>query len=180
MIIGLAAAALAAQAVGQDIAAEFRGRIFMGGGPNQPGALTTRLIVNGYTNLDEVRKLQDRLVAGDVDGFYNEFRAMKKGEMRFVGGAGLQIIFNCAQEQQTEKGIKIFLISDSRSIESGVSKRVSGTALFLVVLLDLDKEYKGEGKVYEDARISFSSDGAIRLDSYLTTPKVIVNVRKSK
>jgi len=181
-IIGLAvAAALSAVAATQEtVSTEFRGRIFMGGGPNRPGALTTRIIITGYTNMDEVRKFQERLNAGDVDGFYNEFRAVKKGEMRFVGGAGLQINFNAAQEQQTEKGVKIFLMSESRSIETGTSKRVGGSALFFVVELDLDKKFEGEGKVYEDARISFTPEGGIKMDSYLTTPKMIVNVRKSK
>jgi hypothetical protein len=180
ILLGLAAAALAGLWAGQETVAEFRGRIFMGGGPNRPGALTTRILVNGYTNMDEIKILQDRLNSDDVGGFYTEFRKMKKGEMRFVGGAGLQINFNAAQEQQTENGINIFLVSESRSIESGVSKRVGGTALFLVVELTLNKKYEGEGKVYEDGRISFTADGAIKLDSYLTTPKVIVNIRKSK
>jgi hypothetical protein len=179
LLFVLASPFLSSLSFGQETAAEFRGRIFMGGGPNRPGALTTRIIVNGYTNLDEIRALQDRLQSGDVDGFYDAFRKMKKGEMRFVGGAGLQINFNAAQEQQTEDGVKVFLIGESRSIESGVSKRVGGTALFLVVELTLDKKYEGEGKIYEDGRISFTPEGGIKLDSYLTTPKVIVNIRKS-
>jgi len=178
--LATAAAVFVLVAAQETVSTEFRGRIFMGGGPNRPGALTTRIIITGYTNMDEVRKFQERLNAGDVDGFYNEFRAVKKGEMRFVGGAGLQINFNAAQEQQTEKGVKIFLMSESRSIETGTSKRVGGSALFFVVELDLDKKFEGEGKVYEDARISFTPEGGIKMDSYLTTPKMIVNVRKSK
>jgi len=180
VLVGLTAAALSGFCLGQETAAEFRGRIFMGGGPNRPGALTTRIIVHGYTDLNDIQKLSVPLNAGDVDGFFSLFRQMKKGEMRFVGGAGLQINFYAAQEQQTDKGIKIILVSDSRSIESGVSKRVAGSAMFLVVELNLDKKYEGEGKIYEDARISFTDEGRIKMDSYLTTPKVIVNIRKSK
>ncbi|MBM3295874.1 MAG: hypothetical protein FJY82_15370 [Candidatus Aminicenantes bacterium] len=180
VLLGLAAAAWGGFCLGQEATAEFRGRIFMGGGPNRPGALTTRIIVSGYTDLNDIQKLAVPLNAGDVEGFFSVFRQMKKGEMRFVGGAGLQINFNAAQERQTDKGIKIFLVGDSRSIESGVAKRVAGSALFLVVELDLNAKYEGEGKIYEDARISFTADGMIKLDSYLTTPKLIVNVRKSK
>jgi hypothetical protein len=178
--LGLAAAGVAALASAQESLAEFRGRIFMGAGPNRASALTTRIIINGYTGLDEVRKLQDRLAAGDRDGFYDVFRSMKKGEMRFIGGQGLKVNFNVAYEEQTEKGIKILLASESRSIETGVSKRVAGSDLFFIVELDLDAKHEGEGKIYEDGRIAFTPEGGIKRDTYLTPPKMIVNVRKSK
>lgn len=159
---------------------EFRGRLLTGGGPNMPSAINIRVIINGFTSSEEVNKFQEMLARNDVEGFYSDLRHQFKGELRFIGGQGMQIKFNAAVEEQTEKGTKIFLFTESRGLFTGGSRRVSGTALFLVLELDLDKNNEGEGRVYEDGRILFTPQGGIKMDSYLTTPKEIINVKPAK
>jgi hypothetical protein len=44
------------------------------------------------------------------------------------------------------------------------------------VILDLDKNYKGEGRIYEDAKIQFTQQATIEMESYTRAPKVLVGV----
>jgi hypothetical protein len=39
---------------------------------------------------------------------------------------------------------------------------------------------KGEARIYEDARISILPSGEIKMDSYMTTPRLVASLRKTK
>lgn len=159
---------------------EFKARLMTGGGPNVQSAINLRIRIESFTTTDEVRDLVKAYNSGGEDGFFAAFNKLKKGALRFLGGPGLNIAFHAAYEKPTDKGFKIFLYSKSRSVEPGASKLVYGGFLFLVVELDLDKNYEGEGRIYEDARIRFTEQGTIEMESYTRAPKDVVGVSQVK
>ena len=174
------------------VPSEFRGRMLTGVGTGLPAVMNARIVVNSYTTLDEVALLQDFVNKNDSKGFFSAFNQIKKGFLQFPGEMGLNISFHAAFETPTDKGMKIILVGESQALPVGFSpsadawkvlapgKNRSGLFLFLVAELDLDKNFKGEGKVYEEARITFTPEGGIKLDSYVKTPKMIVNIEKTK
>ncbi len=89
-------------------------------------------------------------------------------------------VFNATTEQKTENGYKILFATEGRSLEMRTSKRVSGGYLFLVVELNLNNKYEGEGKVYENAKIQFTPAGSFVMESYVTPPKMLVAVQPVK
>jgi hypothetical protein len=173
----LAIAGLAGSLLAQ---AEYRGRMFMGGGPNRPAVVNVKIVLDALTTAEEVNRYQQLLTAGDIEGFYETFHVAKKGSLQFTGGLGLKIDFYAASEAQTEKGTRLIMAADSRNLETGVSKRTHGSYLFLVIQLDLDAKGNGDGQLYEDGKIAFSPEGELILQSYVTTPKEIVSVKKTK
>jgi hypothetical protein len=173
----LAIAALGGSLLAQS---EYRGRMFVVGGPNKPSAVNVKVVLDATTTLEEVTRYQTLLGTGDIEGFYAAFRERKKGSLQFTGGLGLRVDFYAASKTETETGTKVVLAGESRNLDSGVGKRMHGTYLFLVVELNLDKKGEGEGRLYEDGRISFTSTAALVLESYITTPKEIVSLRTVK
>ena len=159
---------------------EYRGRMFVGGGPNRPAVVNVKIVLDGLTTAEEVGRYQQLLGAGDIEGFYETFRVARKGSLQFTGGLGLKIDFFAASEVQTEKGARLIMATDSRNIETGLSKRTHGGYLFLVIVLDIGPKGTGDGQLYEDGKIAFSPDGELILQSYVTTPKEIVSVKKTK
>jgi len=156
---------------------EFRARLLTGsGGVNTPQAVNVRIIIESYSTEEEVRQLQQLLVDGNQSGFISAFRAMKKGEIRFFGGMGLNIPLHGAKEIPTEKGLKIQLLAESQTVEPGANQRRFGPDRFLVVELFLDKEFNGNGKIYQDGVIQFTPRNEILLDSYIITPKELIGV----
>jgi hypothetical protein len=160
--------------------AEYRGRMFIGGGPNRASVANVKIVVDALTTAEEVGRYQQLLAAGDIEGFYETFHTLKKGSLQFTGGMGLKIDFYAASEVATEKGAKLMMAADSRSLETGVSKRTHGSYLFLVIMLDIDAKGNGDGQLYEDGKLAFAPTGELILQSYVTTPKEIVNVKKTK
>jgi hypothetical protein len=156
--------------------AEFKGRLMTGGGPNVQSAINVRIKIDGYTTVDEVIALSKAYSSGGEDGFFSAFNKINKASLRFLGALGLNISLHAAYEKPTDKGYQILLYGRSQSVEPGSSRLIYGGFLFLVVVLDLDKNYKGEGRIYEDARIQFTQQGTIEMDSYTRVPKVLVGV----
>ncbi len=179
-LIGFLVAAYVVLSPGLWAKTEFKGRLFMGGGPNRESVVSVRILINEYTTEDEVLRLQQFLNTGNIEGFYGAFREMKKGELRFIGGKGMKVVFNAITEQKTENGFKILLATEGRSLEMGTAKRVTGGYLFLVVELDLNNKYEGDGKVYEDAVIQFTPTGSFVVESYVTPPKMLAAVQPMK
>jgi hypothetical protein len=173
---------LAIAALGGPLSAqtEYRGRMFAGGGPNRSAVVNVKIVVDGLTTAEEVGRFQQLLAGGDIEGFYETFHTLKKGSLQFTGGLGLKVDFYAASEVQTEKGARLLMAADSRSLDTGVSKRTHGSYLFLVLLLDIDAKGNGDGQLYEDGKLAFSPSGELILQSYITTPKEIVNVKKTK
>jgi hypothetical protein len=159
---------------------ELRGRLMLGSGGSMASPVNIRIKVDSYTTVDEVRQLAQALNSGGDSGLFTAFRKMKKGSMRFVGGAGLNIGLNAAYEKPTDNGFKYVFFSKSQSVEPGSNLQAYSENLFLVIELNVDKNYKGEGKIYEAASIRFTEQGTIEMQSSTTPTKDIVDVKPVK
>ena len=157
--------------------AAFRGRLFTSGAIKQ--VINVRFDIKSYSTEDELLQLQQHLSLNDLDGFYSAFRSMNKGAIRFLGTTGLNIKINAAQEKPTGQGVRIFLVTETRSIEPGSLRARIVSFRFLVVVLDLDKDHKGEATIYEDALVKFTRQG-IELESSYSTSKKIFNLQLVK
>ncbi|MCX6576541.1 MAG: hypothetical protein NTV82_09145 [Candidatus Aminicenantes bacterium] len=155
---------------------QFKARLLTGGGPNVEAAINVRINIKSYTDADEVRQLLQVYNSGGEDAFWPAFYKIDKGSVIFFGGLGMNISFHAAYEKSTDKGFKIILFSKSHNIDPGSKRLIYGGFLFLVVELDLDKNYRGEGKVFEDARIRFTEQSTIEMESYTRAPKTLVGV----
>jgi hypothetical protein len=156
----------------------FRARMYssIAGAP----PVNIKIDIDEYSPSDEIQKLSEALNKGDENGFYRLLRGMNKGSIQFIGGLGMNIKLNTAQEHSTDKGIKIVLLTESRSVEPGSTRMKNIPWRFLVVILDLDKNFNGEGLIYEDAMADFMPQGIIDLGSSFSAPKTLVNVRLVK
>jgi len=152
--------------------AEFKARLITGVGP----VSNVRIKIESYSTPDEIRQLRQVLAAQGEYAFFAAFGQLNKASLRFTGGLGLNIGIHAAYEIPADNGIKIFLFGKSQSIDPGSSLRSRGGFLFLIVVLDLDKNFKGEGKVYETSRIRFTNLNTIEMESSVSVPKMLVNV----
>jgi hypothetical protein len=164
----------------------FRARFFssiIGAAP-----YNVKIELNEFSPAEESLKLIEFMTKADDAGFYAMLRGLNKGNMQFTGsnnmqytgGLGLNIKFNVAQEYETEKGIRIVLLTESRSIEPGVIKQFNVPWRFLVIYLDLDKNYNGSGKIYEDAAIGATASGNLFMASSFSNSRELMSVRLVK
>jgi tetratricopeptide (TPR) repeat protein len=147
----------------------FRGRL-LGSSAN------LRIEIARYSSAEEIRTFEQHLSLNDIEGFFRAFRSAKVASIRYTGGEGLNIVFNAAWEKPTEKGLRITLLTESRSIVPGYKKATMKGLAFLAVVLDLDEDLNGEGVAYEDADVRISTQDVEVLSSF-SVPKKIVPVQ---
>jgi len=176
--VGLLAAILLSAYPAFGATVTFRGRLFS----NLAGELpyNVKFEIKEFTPPEEALRLVEFMAKGDAGGFYKLLRSLDKGNLQFIGGVGLNIKFNIAQEFETEKGYKIVLVTEGRSVEPGTFKYLNVPWRFLVIVLDLDKNYSGAGRVYEDAEIGASASGNFNMSSSFSLSKELVNIRLVK
>jgi hypothetical protein len=181
---------LTAAAAGQETAekAVYRGRLFTGSGPTTQGVVNVRITIDHLSTTEELTELMKYLAAGDSNGFFDKAATIKAGTLQYLGVTGLGINLNLAFEKKTEKGKQIFLVTESQpadptsnwpreGAEAVGFRRVYGAGLYLVVAIDLNEKNQGEAKIYQKARVKFSTGGEFELVSYSETPLLIVNLR---
>lgn len=181
---------LTAAAASQEAAekAVYRGRLFTGNGPTTQSVVNVRITIDHLSTTEELTELMKYLAAGDSNGFFDKAETIKVGTLQYPGATGFPIDLNLAFEKKTEKGKQIFLVTESqpadptsnwpRSGSEAVGfRRVYGAGLYLVVALDLNEKNQGEAKIYQKARVKFSTGGEFELVSYAETPLLIVNLR---
>jgi len=156
----------------------FRGRLFS----NVAGELpyNIRIEIKDFSPAEEAQALIQFMVKGDGDGFYKLLRSLDKGSLQFIGSLGLNIKFNIVQEYETEKGYRIIMVTEGRSVEPGTTKLLNVPWRFLVIILELDKNYNGAGRLYEDAEIGATGAGVFTMASSFSLSKELVNLRLAK
>ncbi len=156
---------------------DFRARLFTGAAGDPP--INARISIESYSSSDELLLLNRHLDMNDIDGFRAAFKQMKKGTLNFPQSSGLFIQLHAAVEHPTEKGVRIFLVTDAQSAIPGSHKLRSWEFRFLVIVLNLDKNFNGDGKIYEDAKLNFTEQD-IEMVSSSSVPKMLTNVRLVK
>ena len=165
---------MAGLAVAQDAPVEFSGMVV-----NMQGGGTTRirLHVDSFTPDEEVQQYFQALQAQGMDGVMSKvWKAENRGWVKIGGELGYGVaIF---RSRPTEKGSLIVAITDRpiQFFELRNGTRSSDYPLGMVIL-ELDKDGKGEGKIIAAARASFNQDGKVELESYGTTPLRVTRVK---
>lgn len=155
-----------------------RGRIIGAGMALESAAV--RIDIKGQSTEDEMQRLYRHWGLGDFDGFMAAFRDMRRGNLRFIGGGGSNILIHGVKMTITGSGRRIFLVGEYRgSIFAGTRKKSIRTGRFLAIVLDIDAMNQGEGTIHEDAVVDFQRDDIV-LVSYASTPKKIINVHSAK
>lgn len=159
---------------------EFQARLL--GQASHPGGQATKFIISidGYTTEEEVYELAKIFSASGYEAFMTAFQAMTKGFVRPIGGRGIKVTIHAAHSLPTEKGRKILLFTQRQSWDVEAQQRTDQRFTFMVFELNLDKKDKGEGKIYEQAKIRLSGQGMIEMESYNTAPLQLwgVSLRK--
>lgn len=161
--------------------AVYRGRLFLGGAAASPGVIDVQITIDHLSTNEELAELAPLMAAGETNRLFVKAKAFRTGALQYLRTSGLRIDFHLAFEKKTKTGKRIFLVAENQSADPTSSLKMIGEEqfkrdLFLVVALDLNEEDKGEGKIYQEARVKFSAGGDFELVSYRTTPLLIVNV----
>jgi hypothetical protein len=161
----------------------YRGRLILGSGPTTKGVINVEITVDHISTADELYDLPPFSAGDALDAFFEKARALKGGDLRYLGANGLRIDFNLAFESPTKTGKRIVLIAKNQSVDpNGSMKRLSDAqierGLLLVLVLDLDKSERGEGKIYEEAGGVFDSKNGFTLAGSRTTPFLISNLKR--
>lgn len=181
---------LAAVAASQETAekAVYRGRLFTGSGGVTQAVVNVRITIDRLSTTEELTELTKYLTAGDSNGFFDKAAKIKVGSLQYLGATGFPIDLNLAFKKKTEKGKQIFLVTESQPADPTSNwpragseavgfRHIYGAGLYLVVALDLNEKNQGEGRIYQKARVKFSTGGEFELVSYSSTPLLIVNLR---
>lgn len=155
---------------------QFKARVLKPGFANN---ITVKVEVSGFSTPEEIAALQESLRTNGEATFRKAFRKAVKGSLLFYGIEQPSIKFHAAFETATEKGRTLTLFAENRVVLSGPDQTVLGL-LFLVVVLEIDAEGNGEGRLYENATIKFTPDGRLDIDSYRTSPAQLIQVRNAK
>ena len=161
--------------------AVYRGRLFLGGGAASPGVIDVQITIDHLSTNEELAELAPLMAAGETNRLFVKAKAFKTGALQYLRTSGLRIDFNLAFEKKTEGGKRIFLVAENQSADPTSSLMIFGEeqikrGLFLVVAIDLNEGDKGEGKIYQEARVKFSAGGDFELLNYRMTPLLIVNI----
>jgi hypothetical protein len=158
----------------------FRARFLTGGGGTMDRVLTTKIEITGFSTKDEILKLAESYNTKGEAGFRDTFRSLKKGHIQIIGASGLNIEFHAAMETPKENGFLIQLIAENAQFQPGGSQKPYTGLMFMVVILDLDAKGEGEGRVYEDTGIEFTTEGELKLGAFQRAPKLLTAVKKQK
>jgi len=185
LIVTMAAVLTAGSAFGQTAdqpfkPTQFRARFFTGGSGTMDRVLTTKIEIAGFTTKEEVYKLAESFNTKGEDGFRETFRSYKKGKIQVIGASGLNIEFHAVKEIAKENGYQYQLIAENAQFQPGGGQKSYLGLVFLVVILDLDLKGNGEGRVYEDTGIEFTSDGELKMGEFKRAPKMLTAVTKQK
>ncbi len=134
--------------------------------------------IDALSTPEEVRNLQSTLSAGGEVTFRTEFRKTPKATMKFFEG-GSTIRFSAAYIKPTDKGTQIILFGEDQTLGT-VSNDVPLGLFFLVVVLDINEKGRGDGRIYQSASVKFVDESRMELDTYRRSPRMLIQVRKTK
>ena len=173
VVIGTLVLAGAAAALAQQAPVEFTGNIVnMQGG----GTARIRLHVDSYTPDEEIQQYVGALQANGMDGVMKlMWKAKECGWVKIGSQLGYPV--EIVRIRPTEKGHLIVAVTDRPiqffELRNGVRSMDYPLGM---VILEIDKDGKGEGKVIAAAKANFTKDGKVELESYGTEPLRVIRV----
>ena len=155
---------------------QFRGRMFTG---NMAFPVANvKIICDSLSKPDDLAEIIIARNTGGPEAMNERMAKFNVGNIQFIGGRGLRIDLHMAFEKKTEKGLQLFLVGRSQKADPNASRTFLDNTYVLVLQLDLDEKFNGEAKIMEDAVVRFSAAGDFKVESYRTTPKMLVNIQK--
>jgi hypothetical protein len=139
--------------------------------------VSIKLYVSGETTDAEVQQLAMALKSGGMDALEKAMDKMENGRVTPVKTTGTSVAV--VRTKKTDKGQRITMVTN-RPItfpELWNSTR-SADYPFGIVQLDLDDQGKGEGSIIVAAKIEFTADNQITVESYGIGPSKLMAVSR--
>ncbi|MDD8015954.1 MAG: hypothetical protein PHX45_09705 [Acidobacteriota bacterium] len=174
----LAAAIALSPHAAQAAADEFQARLFQIG--LEYKALKVRIMVDSYTADEEIAQIKNVLSQQGFDAFMNAFNSLMKGSLQIVGGPGVKINLHCAYSRPTDKGRQILLFTQAQDWDLSSMRRVEPEFQFMVIELNLNEKGRGNGKIYEQAKIRLPLENVMEMEGYDAPPRQLLDVREVK
>lgn len=174
----LAASAALSLGAAQAAADEFQARLFQIG--LEYKALKVRIMIDSYTADEEIARIKSVLDQQGFEAFMNAFNSLMKGSLQIVGGRGVKINLHCAYSRPTDKGRQILLFTPAQDWDLSSMRRVEPEFQFMVIELNLNEKGRGNGKIYEQAKIELSAENVMSMEGYGAPPRQLLDVREVK
>lgn len=139
--------------------------------------LSLDIQIDEYTTDEEVAELAKILVESGQDGLRRKLEKVKKGRIAPSGYLGNDIAVIRARPSGSGKQIILVSARIMPWLELYVGGRSTDYNLSWLVL-DLDEEGKGQGSVILGAKLEFTEDGKLNVESYGQQYVRLVNIRR--
>jgi len=156
---------------------KFEVRLLTQSGPKAGVAQKFQITIENYTSFEEVSRLKDIFSREGYESFMRAFRGMSKGFFQPIGGRGIKIVIHAAHSIPKKKGRKIMLFTPRQTWEADAHQRLDMRFPFMVIELDINEKGTGKGRIYEQASIQLTAEGAVAMESYLSAPLVLWGVK---
>jgi hypothetical protein len=136
-----------------------------------------KIYVYGYTSDEEAQVLANALKADGPKALLKALNKTEKGRIAPVSRTGSTV--GVVRVRQTDKGRALIMLTD-RPIsfpELWLGSR-STDYPFGIVQLNLDEKGKGEGTIIVAAKIKFTDDNSIEVESYGIGPSRLIGVKR--
>ncbi len=141
--------------------------------------LSLDIYIDEYTTDEEAAELANVLKEDGQDALRRRLEKLKKGRIAPSGSIGSDIAAIRLKPTESGKGKKIILLSARVMpwLELYVGGRSTNYNLSWLVL-DLDEEGKGQGSVILGAKLQFTEDGKLDIESYGQQFVRLANIRR--
>lgn len=137
------------------------------------------IYIDDYTTDEEAAELANVLKESGQDALRRTLEKLKKGRIAPSGSVGNDIAVIRLKPMESGKGKRIILLSARVMpwLELYVGGRSRDYNLSWLVL-DLDEEGKGQGSVIVGAKLQFTEDGKLDIESYGQQFVRLANIRR--
>jgi hypothetical protein len=139
--------------------------------------IPVKIYISSYTTNDEVAQLANILKTQGSDALLKAIDKMDRGKLAVVGKTGTNA--GVVRSRQTDQGTVITLVMDRPVAFAELWQNTRSTDYpFGILQMTVDKDGKGEGQLMVAAKIEFTKDNTIEVESYGIQPMKLMSVRK--
>ena len=141
--------------------------------------VAVKIYVTSYTTDEEVSQLANILKSQGSDALLKAVDKMDRGKLAVVGKTGTNV--GVVRSKTTDKGTVITMVMDRPVAFAELWQNTRSTDYpFGILQMTVDKDGKGEGQLMVAAKIGFTADNTIEVESYGIQPMRLMSVRKLK